>query len=306
MLRASGGAVAFRHEIARVTVEEALPPDRGLTLHRRALAALAGRPGGGSTSRALAHHAEAAGDGEAVLRFAPAAAERAAGLGAHREAAAQFARALRFADGLEGGQRAALLERRSYECYLTSAMEDAIEARREALVEHHARGDRLREGDMHRWLSRLAWFLADNATAEAEGREAVELLEQLAPGPSSRWPTATWRSCGCSRATWRARGPGAGARSSSPSASARRMSSSTRSTTSARPSCTAGCRAARGRSPTASRWRSRQGSRRTSRAPTPTSPPPPSSRATTRSPIGTSPSGSTTAAGVTWTRGCST
>jgi DNA-binding NarL/FixJ family response regulator len=182
MLRSAGGAVAFRHEIARVAVEEALPPDRALTLHRRALSALAGAAGRQVDLARLAHHAEAAGDGEAVLRFARAAGERAAALGSHREAAAQFARGLRFADGLPGAERAALLERRSYECYLTSAMEDAIDARRQALAEHQARGDRLREGDAHRWLSRLAWFLADNATAEAEALEAVELLEGLAPG----------------------------------------------------------------------------------------------------------------------------
>jgi ATP/maltotriose-dependent transcriptional regulator MalT len=117
-----------------------------------------------------------------VLRYARAAGERAAALGAHREAAAQFARALRFADGLPGDERVELLEQRSYECYLTSAIDDAIDARRRALAEHHRRGNRLREGDAHRWLSRLAWFLADNAAAEAEGRTAVELLEGLPPG----------------------------------------------------------------------------------------------------------------------------
>jgi len=55
----------------------------------------------------LAHHAEAAGDREAVLEFAIAAAEQAAGLHAHREAAAQYARALRFADTLPAAERAA-------------------------------------------------------------------------------------------------------------------------------------------------------------------------------------------------------
>ena len=46
-----------------------------------------------------------------------------------------------------------------------------------------ARGDPLRQGDAHRWLSRLAWFSGDNATAEREAWLAVELLEPLAPGP---------------------------------------------------------------------------------------------------------------------------
>jgi DNA-binding CsgD family transcriptional regulator len=181
MLRAERDAVAFRHEIARVAVEAALPPDRRVALHRRALAALADASGKKIDLARLAHHAEAAGDGEAVLRLAWAAGDRAAALGAHREAAAQFARALRFADAVSSEERAELLERRSYECYLTSAIGDAIEARRLALAEHHSRGDRLREGDAHRWLSRLSWFLADNAVSEAEGHKAVELLEGLPP-----------------------------------------------------------------------------------------------------------------------------
>ncbi len=108
MLQAGGDAVAFRHEIARVAIEEAMAPDRRLALNRRALPALAART---YDLARLAHHAEAAGDGAAVLRYAPAAGDRAAALGAHREAAEQFARALRFGDRLPGEKRADLLER---------------------------------------------------------------------------------------------------------------------------------------------------------------------------------------------------
>ncbi len=172
MLRADRDAIAFRHEIARVAVEEALSPLERQRLHRRALAALAAAAN--PDLARLAHHAEAAGDVEAVLRYAPAAGERAAQLGSHREAAAQFARALRY------DQRADLLERLSYECYLTDRIEDAIDARRAALALHH---DPLRQGDAHRWLSRLAWFSGDNATAEREAWLAVDLLEPLGPGP---------------------------------------------------------------------------------------------------------------------------
>jgi DNA-binding CsgD family transcriptional regulator len=183
MLRASGDAVAFRHEIARGAVEGVLPPDRALALHRRALAALIAPPHGKPQPARIAHHAEAAGDADAVLRYAVMAGEQAAALGAHREAAAQFARAMRFGEGLASEQRAELLERRSYECYLIDAMHEAIDARRAALSEHRGRGDRLREGDAHRWLSRLQWFAGDNATAEVHARAAVELLEALPPGP---------------------------------------------------------------------------------------------------------------------------
>jgi DNA-binding CsgD family transcriptional regulator len=183
MVRRERDAVSFRHEIARVAIEDALAPDRALELHRRAVAALVGAERGHDRLAMVAHHAEAAGDVDAVLAHAPAAGERAASLGAHREAAGQFARALRFADALPGADRAQLLERRSYECYLTNAVDEAIAARREALDEHRDCGDRLREGDSRRWLSRLAWFAGDNATAHEEGRLAVELLEALPPGP---------------------------------------------------------------------------------------------------------------------------
>jgi tetratricopeptide (TPR) repeat protein len=183
MLRSERDAVAFRHEIARLAVEEALPPDRMVALHRRVVKALTRAPGVREDAARIAHHAEAAGDRDAALRYAPAAGERAAAVGAHREAAAQFARALRFAEGLESGRRAELLERRSYECYLTGAIDEAIVARRQALAVHSEQGDRLREGDARRWLSRLAWFAGDNTTAHDESRLAIGLLEELPPGP---------------------------------------------------------------------------------------------------------------------------
>jgi DNA-binding CsgD family transcriptional regulator len=179
VLVAERNAVRFRHEIARVAVEEALPPDRRVQLHQRVLAAL----DADSTDPArLAHHAEEAGDAAAVLRHASAAGQRAAALRAHREAAAQYARALRFAGGATAEERADLLERRSYECYLTGATAEAIAARKEALAERRALGDRLREGDDQRWLSRLSWFAGDADAADVAGRLAIELLEPLPVG----------------------------------------------------------------------------------------------------------------------------
>ena len=102
MLRAERNTVGFRHEIARVVVEEALSPHRRVQLSRRALGALTAAIGRRPDLARLAHHAEAADDAEAVLRYAPAAGERACKLGSHREAAEQFARAVRFAGELPG------------------------------------------------------------------------------------------------------------------------------------------------------------------------------------------------------------
>jgi DNA-binding CsgD family transcriptional regulator/tetratricopeptide (TPR) repeat protein len=180
MARMHGQAVAFRHELARLAVEAEIPPRRRAALHRDVLERLEAR---GADSAWLAHHAEAAGEADAVLRHAVAAAERAARLGAHRQAAEQYARALRWAAELPTAERAELLERRSYECYLTDQMDEAIAAREEALAAHRELGDRRGEADARRWLSRLHWFRGENALADRYAVDAIAQLEALPPGP---------------------------------------------------------------------------------------------------------------------------
>jgi DNA-binding CsgD family transcriptional regulator len=138
VLRGADGGVAFRHELARNAVEEVLSPTRRLALHRAVLLALADTQSGRLDLARLAHHAEQAGDAEAVLRYAPAAAEQATRVGAHREAAAQYERALRFSAGLADGERATLLERRSDALYHTDEQLAAIAVLHEA-IEHHRR-----------------------------------------------------------------------------------------------------------------------------------------------------------------------
>ena len=169
--------VAFRHELARLAVEETLAPHRRVALHRAAAAALAAQPVGVADPARIAHHADVARDGAAVLAFAPAAAARAASLGAHREAAAQYARVLRYADALSGEERATLLERRAYEGYLTGELDAAIAAQEQALVLRRAYADPLSEGDCLRSLSRLYRFVGRIEPAAEVGREAVTRLE---------------------------------------------------------------------------------------------------------------------------------
>src|SRR5439155_19992238 len=184
MLVADASGIAFRHELARLAVEESLPPHRRLDLHRGALAALAAPPSGDADVARLAHHAEAAGDADAVIRFAPAAGHRAAALGAHREAAAQYARTLRFGDRLSPAERADLLERRSRSCYVTDQIADAIAALEEALSCHRELGDRIGEGEALRQLSEIVWCPGRSADADRLARDAVALLEALPPGPA--------------------------------------------------------------------------------------------------------------------------
>jgi tetratricopeptide (TPR) repeat protein len=190
MLEPEGYAVAFRHELARLAVEESLVPNRRADLHRTALAALAAAPADQRDLARLAHHAEAAADAEAVLRFAPAAAARARSLGAHREAAAQYARALRFGDHLPADEQADLLERYAAECYVTDQYDDGIAALEQALEHRRALGDRLKEGDVLCSLSNFLWCPGRTSEAERSGREAVSLLERLPPSRELAWAYA--------------------------------------------------------------------------------------------------------------------
>ena len=182
MLTSEPAGVAFRHELARLAVEESIALNRRINLHRQAIVALADPPAGAPDLARLAHHAEAAGDTAAVLRFAPAAAARAASLGAHREAAAQYARALRFGDRLSGARRAELLERRSRECYITDQYDAGIAALEQAVELRRAAGDKLKQGDALRRLSEFLWCPGRTAEAERSARDAVRLLESVFPG----------------------------------------------------------------------------------------------------------------------------
>jgi DNA-binding CsgD family transcriptional regulator/tetratricopeptide (TPR) repeat protein len=176
------GGVAFRHELARVVIEETLAPDRLLALHRRVLKLLAAPPDGAPDPVRLAHHADAAGDAAAVHRFATAAAQRASSLSAHREAAAQWDRCLRFAIDLPAANQAELREQLAYERYLTGELEQAIAVQEEALEVRRQLDDPLKEGECLRSLSRLYRFFGRTRDAAQVGREAIDRLEELPRG----------------------------------------------------------------------------------------------------------------------------
>ena len=180
MLVPAGTAVAFRHELARLTIEESLAPNRRIRLHNRVLTAVAARPDGVMDLDRLSHHAEAAADPEAVQRFAPAAARRAASLGAHREAADQYRRALRFAGGLPLEARAKLLDRCAAECTLIGELTESIELRHEAIEFHRRFGDTLREGHSLWAVAWPLWVVGRPAEGREAARRAVALLEPLA------------------------------------------------------------------------------------------------------------------------------
>ena len=128
ILRDDGRGVRFRHELARLAVEQAISAARRVELHRQILAHLV--VASQDEPARLAHHAEEAGMAAAVLEHAPAAAERASALGAHREAVDHYATALRFAGGLAPRRLAELLERYALECEYTERVRGGAGRRR--------------------------------------------------------------------------------------------------------------------------------------------------------------------------------
>ena len=183
MLTMTPGGVAFRHELARLALEQSLPPRAKTELHARALAALSGGRAPLAELARLAHHAEGAEDTDAVLRFAPAAAAQAAAVRSHREAAAQYERALRFAAEAPPAVRGALLDRQAAEYTLIGEFSEAIVVGREALDCWRALGDRRAEGRALNALSWPLWVLAATGEAESCARGAIGLLEPLGHGP---------------------------------------------------------------------------------------------------------------------------
>ena len=186
LLTGDGAGLRFRHEIARLAVQDAVPAHRRGLIHARILDAL--RASGGDDDARMAFHAEGAGDGPAVLRYAPAAAQRAAELGAHREAAAQFERAVRFSGGADAATAARLYDAFGYEASLLDRMEEAVDARERALALWRQEGDQMREGETLRWLACALNAASRGSEGRAAARAAIALLEPL--GPSAELASA--------------------------------------------------------------------------------------------------------------------
>jgi len=177
LLLADGTGLAFRHEITRRAVEDALSPQRRAQLHRRELERL--DRASASAARRL-HHAIGAGDRTRIEELAPLAAQQASSLGAHREAANAWAALLERDDWDKDPFH---FERYAFELHLTGEIARAIEWQQRALEIRAATGDRLRQGDGLRFLSRLRYLNGERSLAEQTGMQATEMLTAFAETP---------------------------------------------------------------------------------------------------------------------------
>jgi DNA-binding CsgD family transcriptional regulator/tetratricopeptide (TPR) repeat protein len=182
MLVSQSGFLAFRHELARQIVHESIPIPERQKLHHQALDLLKESPATRRDLSRLAHHAEAAADGSAVLEYAPAAARQAEAASAHREAAALYILALRYADRLQPDEHANLLQSYAQVCNATDNRMVGIEMLRKALEIWRALNNAILQGAVLAQMANMLVGLGNSAEAQECSQEAIRILEAYSPG----------------------------------------------------------------------------------------------------------------------------
>ncbi len=181
LLIKDGDDLRFRHEIARVAIEGAIPPYRKAAIHTKIMdALLAARC---DDDARLAFHAEGAGRDDLVVRYGSRAGQRASELAAHREAAAQYARALRSALEMDIRTRAELTDALATELSLVDRWEESARVRTTALELWREAGDPRRESRSMREFSKAMWRLCRGIEWLEAAEAALALAEPLGPSP---------------------------------------------------------------------------------------------------------------------------
>ncbi|EHR71654.1 transcriptional regulator, luxR family [Burkholderiales bacterium JOSHI_001] len=176
LLCSDEGRLRFRHELARVSVEEAIPAGRAADLHLALLDVLTQH---GAPPVRLLHHAERGGLWTAVVRLAPHAAAQASAASAYRQAADHLALALREAHRLDPATEAALRVSHAQACAACSRLEDALQARRRSLALHRQLGELRQQGEDLRDMARLHWYRGEITLGTEQAAQAVALFESL-------------------------------------------------------------------------------------------------------------------------------
>ncbi|MDZ5619453.1 BTAD domain-containing putative transcriptional regulator [Nocardioides bizhenqiangii] len=176
LLTHARGGLAYRHELARQAIESTIPAGAGPGLHLRVVEGL--ERAGVQEPAVLTHHAVAARDSERARRYACAAAEEACRKGAHGEAVAFFQVALDHVADDDVAERAALLQRLSFEQYLTDRLGDAIDTVRATIPLWREVGDDAGVAAAHERTGMYEYYAAHRTEAE----ELVDRAAGLAEG----------------------------------------------------------------------------------------------------------------------------
>ena len=185
LLIKDGDDLRFRHEIARMAIEGAIPPYRKAAIHAKIMDALLSS--GCDDDARLAFHAEGAGRADLVLLHGSRAGRRASELWSHREAAAHFERALASAFGRDIRTRAQLSDALAHELALLDRWEESAEMRTAALELWREAGDPGRESQSMLALSKAMWRLCRGPEALQASEAALALAEPLGASPELAW-----------------------------------------------------------------------------------------------------------------------
>jgi DNA-binding CsgD family transcriptional regulator/tetratricopeptide (TPR) repeat protein len=180
LLIKDGDDLRFRHEIARVAVEAAIPPYRKAAIHTKIMDALLSS--GSDDDARLAFHGEGAGRTDLVLWYGSRAGRRASELWAHREAATQYGRALRAASDSDIRTRAELSDALAHELALLDRWEESANMRTAALQLWREAQDPGRQSRSMREFSKAMWRLCRGPECIQAAEAALALAEPLGQG----------------------------------------------------------------------------------------------------------------------------
>ncbi|MGH8872032.1 MAG: ATP-binding protein [Acidimicrobiia bacterium] len=176
VLEVKDSALAFRHELARRSVESDLPVIRRRELNLAVLRAIEDL--GYDLARA-AHHARVGGDVDAIVRLTPIAARRAADLESHSEAVAHLRALEPYLDRLDAQMCADHYDLWAYEEYLVNEVSRAEEIIESGIAFRRRLGDPAKLGSSLLIGSRIAWVHNRRASAVELANEAALVLEPV-------------------------------------------------------------------------------------------------------------------------------
>ena len=182
ILTADKNLISFRHELGRLAFMDTIPEIYKIKLHQKVLQCLLEYPDQNNYLARIVHHAVKSNDAENVIKYAPLAARQASALGAHTLAAEHYLYALKYSDKLPAEDKIELYEGRSYECYLTGKVEEAIAAGEAALEILKEFPNPKREGEIYRKMSRMMWYNCEDEKGEEYLDKAISIFEIFPPG----------------------------------------------------------------------------------------------------------------------------
>ena len=180
VLLESGGALRFRHELARAVVEDSVPSLRRARWHERLLELLL--EASPMDLNRVVHHAAGAGNADIVRQHGPEAAREAVERGARREAAALLDTVLDVADAMSREDQVRLRHEAVAVLSHVDRQADALQRAEESVTLARDLGDRELLGISLTHLARARWLTGDSLGASVTETEAVEVLRRGPPG----------------------------------------------------------------------------------------------------------------------------